>query len=139
MSKYQTVRWGVAEAASEFSINRRTLANRLKTSGAVPGDDKKFSTKQVCDAVFGSIAGQKLRLLKAQADKTEQQVRLNDRDLIPAKFVESVWNQTIRSLREKIDHSAPARYTWRSNSSRLDAAARMVLLSGEKAQQGDSP
>ena len=58
------------QAASEFGINPRTLTNRLKTNGIIPNEkDKRYSTQQICKAVFGDIDVERLRKLTEEADK----------------------------------------------------------------------
>lgn len=63
------IRWTVNSAESEFGLNRRTINKRLRQSDIQPGDDGKFSTAQICSAVFGDIDSERLRLTKEQADK----------------------------------------------------------------------
>ncbi len=43
------------QAASEFDIHAATLAKRIKTAGIEPGTDGKWSTVQICAAVFGDM------------------------------------------------------------------------------------
>lgn len=67
---FKPIRWTLEAAASEFGINPRTLSARARAAELIPGQDSRFSTKEICRAVFGDIAGEKLRLVKEQADKT---------------------------------------------------------------------
>ena len=67
--KRNVLRWTLEVSASEFNINPRTLAKRIKVAGIEPGKDRKFSTAQICAAVFGDIDGERLRLIKEQADE----------------------------------------------------------------------
>lgn len=71
MKTTKPIRWGVELAASEFGINPRTVSSRIKTTGIIPGDDGKFSTKQIAAAVFGDIDGERLRETRAKADGLE--------------------------------------------------------------------
>lgn len=72
MSKsHKSERWNLNRAAQEFDINQRTLSKRFKTCGIESGADGKWSTKEVCAAVFGDIDGERLRLVRAQADEKE--------------------------------------------------------------------
>jgi hypothetical protein len=67
------VRWTVQQAAGEFPINHKTLAERIRKAGIEPGPDRKFSTAQICQAAFGDLRGEQTRETKARADKLEIQ------------------------------------------------------------------
>jgi hypothetical protein len=69
--KAEPLRWTLGLAATEYGLDRRTLSTRAKTSGEVPGLDGKFSTKQVAAIIYGDLAGEKLRKLRAEADLAE--------------------------------------------------------------------
>ncbi len=71
MKKHTAIRWEVERAAREFDISPRTLRNRLTVYSIEVGSDRKFSTKQICSAIFGDIDGERLRLTRAQADEKE--------------------------------------------------------------------
>ena len=71
MANHKLKRWAIEEAAAEFDINPRTLSKRIKVSSIEAGKDRKFSTAQICAAVFGDIDGERLRLTRAQADEKE--------------------------------------------------------------------
>lgn len=81
--KLDPIRWSVGQAAAEFGLDRRTMAERVKTSGAVPGEDGKFSTRQIAAAVYGDLAGEKLRKMRAEADLAEMEVREKQKTSIP--------------------------------------------------------
>ena len=84
--KAEPLRWTLGQAASEFSLDRRTMAERVKTSGAVPGEDGKFSTRQITAAVYGDLAGEKLRKMRAEADLAEMEVREKQKTSIPVEI-----------------------------------------------------
>ena len=67
MRTVKFIRWGVETAATEFQINPRTLRKRLKALSLEPKRGK-YSTKQICAAVFGDMDGERLRLVREQAD-----------------------------------------------------------------------
>lgn len=89
MKKEKSIRWSKWRAAQEFGIDQKTLTGRITRYGIEEGKDKCFSTKQICDAIYGDIDGEKLRLTKEQADKLEIENAESRRQLIPAaEFVE---------------------------------------------------
>lgn len=66
--KFSELRWTIEGAASEFNIDRRTLAKRLKTEGILPGDDDRFSTADICAAKYGDYEKERTRKMKEDAD-----------------------------------------------------------------------
>jgi hypothetical protein len=68
MNRARFIKWAVETAATEFDINPRTLRKRLKQLDIKPGPGGKYTTKQICAAVFGDIDGERLRLVREQAD-----------------------------------------------------------------------
>lgn len=62
------LRWTITEAASEFPIAHNTLADRIRKGGFEPGPDGKWSTAQICSAIFGDLRGEQTRLAKESAD-----------------------------------------------------------------------
>ena len=87
------IRWTIGLAAGELGCDRRTLAERIKTSGGVPGEDGKFSTRQIFTALHGDLAGEKLRLVRAQADLAEAEAREKQKTSIPREVFFPVLEQ----------------------------------------------
>ena len=65
------IRWSIEQGSLEYAIDQKTLAGRLRKNGEIPGDDKKYSTAQICGAVFGDLEAEKTRLTRSQADMAE--------------------------------------------------------------------
>jgi hypothetical protein len=43
------------QAAGEFGLDRKTLRKRIRQAGIEPGQDGKFSIRQMCEVVFGDL------------------------------------------------------------------------------------
>ena len=71
----ELIRWTQERAAQEFDINSRTLSGRIKQRNILPGDDHCFSTLQICEAVFGLYERERIRLVSAEADNEEIEVK----------------------------------------------------------------
>lgn len=84
MSSLKQIRWTQEHAASEFAINPRTLSARIKQLGITPGDDGRYSTKEMATAVFGDLEREKIRLTSAEADAQERENLLELGKLIDA-------------------------------------------------------
>ncbi len=63
------IRWTLRDAEVEFPVQKETLAKRLLKLSIPAGEDGKYSTVQICAAVFGDYQGEKTRLAKEQADQ----------------------------------------------------------------------
>lgn len=69
------VRWSIEQASIEFSIDNKTLAQRLRRANVLPAKDKKFSTAQIAGAVYGD---HKLELIRgAQVDREMREIELS--------------------------------------------------------------
>jgi len=90
------------QAASEFGINPRTLSARLRQAGIQPGEDRCFSTAQICAAVFGNMDGEKLRLVREQADKVEIENRVSRKQLIDVTELAPILAKFITAARQRI-------------------------------------
>jgi len=89
MKPEKKIRWSKWRAASEFGIDQKTLTGRLTRYGIQEGDDGKFSTSQICSAIYGDIDGERLRLTKEQADEKALNNAERRRELVPAQdFIE---------------------------------------------------
>ena len=99
------IRWTMGLAASELGCDRRTLAERVKTSGAVPGEDGKFSTRQIFTALHGDLAGEKLRLTRAQADLAEAEAREKQKTSIPCEVYYPAIEQLFGAIAAVINRS----------------------------------
>jgi len=99
---HKSIRWTKEQAASEFTINPRTLSNRLRQHGIEPGEDRKFSTTDICRAVFGDIDGEKLRLTREQADKLSLENAIARGDLITVKEAAQRMGKFFTSARQRV-------------------------------------
>lgn len=92
------IRWTVELAASEFQIDRRTLAKRIRGADIRPGTDGKFSTEQICAAVFGDYRREQLREMKERADKLELENQCTRRERIPLQIVSDTEDQVFKAI-----------------------------------------
>ena len=91
----KTVRWTVEHAATEFGPDRRTLAKRLRDAGVVKGADGKYSTQDICRAIYEAESArdakdrQHTELLRVQTENAR-------RERIPIGLVEALWDAAIQ-------------------------------------------
>lgn len=79
-----------------------TLAKRLKTAGIEPGEDGKFSTKQICAAVFGDMDGEKLRETRHRANLLEIDEQERRKELVRVDAVDRVWRSYFVATRQHV-------------------------------------
>jgi hypothetical protein len=53
-------RWSVERASQEFNLTEPTLRKLLSQNSIRASEDGCFSTKEICNAVFGDLASEKL-------------------------------------------------------------------------------
>ena len=70
--------------------------------GIVPAEDGHYSTKQIAGAVFGDKEGERIRLLKEQADKVELENAQTRREQAPMAQVEKVWTAWAIGIRDAV-------------------------------------
>ena len=97
------VRWTLEAAAREFGRSRTTVTNRISAAGIKPDSDGTYSTRQIVDAVFGSIQEAKLREANARAALAEARKNIIEKNWIPATEVDRVWCQYVADLKSKIE------------------------------------
>lgn len=71
MADHKPIRWTIEGACREFDVSRPTLSARITQSGILAGEDKRYSTADICRAVFGDIEGEKLRTERHRANLLE--------------------------------------------------------------------
>lgn len=119
-----SIRWTKELASSEFAINPRTLTNRLRQKGIEPGPDNKYSTQQICDAVYGDIDCEKLRRAAAQATRDEIKAAREGKTVAEVAVMERAW-ESIAGLMKKRLLLIPSRVEsqWRPNMTQREAKA----------------
>ena len=98
--KAESVLWNIERAAAEFGINRRTLSNWL--IGTKPDDDGKFSTKEICAAVYGDLEKAKIRLAEATAGRAELRLAKEKGAVVAIEDVAKAWGNITASVRLRI-------------------------------------
>lgn len=90
---------------AEFGMDSRTIGKKIKIAGLLPGDDGKYSSKDLVKIIMGDHEREKL--LKTTAERKlldlelgEQEERLCETDLV-RQFCEAIassWRQIIRGF-----------------------------------------
>ena len=98
----------------------------------MPGADGKFSTRQICAAVYCGMDGERLREVRHRANLLELQEQQLRRELVPVADVQRVWGAIVVAVRQ---------YIWNCNAEETDRRrwlAELVELKVEDYFKGDA-
>lgn len=105
-TKRVEIRWSLYRAAQELGCHRQTLDKGLKAQGIEPGTDKKFSTRQIFNAMRGDIDAEKLELVREQKRKLQLENARTVGELIERDRVGDFLGKVFIGVRQKILSSA---------------------------------
>ncbi len=94
-------RWRLRDAEAEMGVSAQTLAKRMIQLAENPGEDGKYSTKQICAAVFGDKEFEQTRRAKEQADRIAIDNAERRRQLIPVEDVLIIARRFGFAIRQK--------------------------------------
>jgi len=81
-------------ARREFHIDHRTLRQKLADEGIRAGEDQKYSTRDICVAIFGDLHQSKIDALKIKCERELTELRGLKVELVERK----PWEQYMRAL-----------------------------------------
>lgn len=102
------IRWTLKQASEEFGVNIQVMTRKLKSNGALPGDDNKFSTRQIFESLTldFDLKKEQLKLVKEQSRHVAIRASILEKQAAPVALVEKVWSDFIVDLRQKITNLA---------------------------------
>jgi hypothetical protein len=98
----KAIRWTRERAASEFKLNPRTLVNRLRQQDIFPNREGKYTTLQICAAVFGDIDGEKLSLVREQRIKLQLENQEAKGELIRVDSIAEFLGKFLSAAKQRI-------------------------------------
>ena len=102
MKQSKQITWTTEQAAREFGRSRTTVAARLADAGTKPDGDGKFTTQQICAALFGSAHSARIREGTARAELAEARTAILHRKWLPTDMVEAAWTAMIEMFRQRL-------------------------------------
>ena len=101
------IRWTLKQASEEFGVNIQVMTRKLKSNGALPGEDKKFSTRQIFESLTldFDLKKEQLKLVKEQSRHVAIRASILEKQTAPIAVVDKVWSDYIVDIREKIKNS----------------------------------
>jgi hypothetical protein len=132
------IRWTLEQAASEFGIDRKTLSNRAKVGGILAGEDSKFSTRDICRAVFTDGEAARASLAISQKENFDLRNRKLSGELVDPKQCQALWDAAVIALRQKIADSKLSDADKREILKDLQAISIEEYKSSEKNEAEES-
>jgi hypothetical protein len=106
MPEFKPVRWTLSVAGAEFGIAYKTLSERMKSNGILPGPDKKFSTRDVVRAIFTDIKYAEVELKQEQTALIRLKKEQLSGTLVNRDQCQQLWDNAVLALRQKIIDAA---------------------------------
>lgn len=91
----KNLRWTTEHAATEFGLDRRTLAKRLRALSIEPGRDRKYGTLDICKAVFGDDPRNEVAREQARNFRLKNDTLAEER--IPIGDIDAVWDPVLQN------------------------------------------
>lgn len=97
-------RWTMERAAKEFGCDRKTLSKRLTERGETAGEDGRFSTKQIADALYIGIdlEKQQARLTELKGDIATVELSRIRNEVLDTETVNRVWENIGVAIRRTV-------------------------------------
>jgi phage terminase Nu1 subunit (DNA packaging protein) len=100
--KKESIRWTIDRAADEFDIDNRTLTKALTRAGLLAGEDGRWSTSQMVQALFGDHEAEQLRKTREEADKLALANKKTRGELVELDVVGLVWDDIVTRCKSRI-------------------------------------
>ena len=100
------LRWTVEAAALEFVVDRASLASKLRQAEIAPGKDGKFSTAQICTAIYSDLKLSRTRMVEAQAAREEVRLARERCEVVDVTAARQYFSNVFFAIRRIILTSA---------------------------------
>lgn len=94
--------WTLSSAEAEFGLERHTIKRKLAEAGQQPDEKGRFTTRQLCLAIFGDLRGEQKKLVAAQAEEKRLKIEERRGRLISIEDAEAVCNICATAIRQRI-------------------------------------
>lgn len=100
------IRWTISRAASEFGWHATTLERARRAAGVNAGPDGKFSTRQICQIVFGDKEAALIKKLESDQRNADLKYARDSAELVPTALVVKLDAAMIIPMRQRIMSSS---------------------------------
>ena len=101
----RAIRLNLEQAAGEFGLDRKTLRKRIRQAGIEPGQDGKFSIRQMCEVVFGDLTTERLRKTRAERELLEIELAKTRNEVIHRERLFEFLQNIFIAVKSKITSS----------------------------------
>lgn len=99
-------RWTLVSASREFGSHREQMERARRANHIEPGEDNRFSTKQICAMVFGDKQLADARRAEADAESAIRRNLREDLELLPTQAAGAATDPVLIVLRQQICSSS---------------------------------
>ncbi len=129
----EPIRWTLERGAAEFGIDRTTLSKHLVAKSIIAGDDSKFSTADICRAIFSDLEFETAELRREQKELTRIKKLQLARKLCVLETVVKAWHSALVDMRQKVSN-------WPIDETlRQDLIRELQQISTDEYFEGDAP
>jgi len=97
--RFSPIRWTLGQAGSEFGISPKTVSQRVKAAGVLPGSDRRFSTRDIHRSICGDAVAERVALTRAQRLRAEVDLKTAKLNLLEREGVLINVDEAERRLR----------------------------------------
>jgi hypothetical protein len=105
----QPLRWSVEAASREFGLVPPTLRKSLAKASTRAGADGCYSTKEIVQAVFGDLAGEKLLTQKQLTKKYTLENRITEGAYVDRAALKALFAGVADAMKSRIESSSLTR------------------------------
>ena len=96
------IKWSITRACAEFGTTYQTLVKRLNERAEQADVNDKYTTRQICSALYGDIQEERLRKTKEEADQLGLENAKKRGLLIPVADAAELNRRVAFAIRQKI-------------------------------------
>jgi hypothetical protein len=123
--KKKPIRWSIQQASIEFGTSPPTLGKALAQASIAPAADGTYTTRQICEGLFGSMHLEKIRTQRELARKLELENAITTARVLNRAELEKVFSQLADALQQVVRNSD---LDWRSQDDFLHNLATWPIL-----------
>src|SRR5262245_37565021 len=105
LPKKKPIRWSIQQASIEFGTSPPTLGRALAQAGIQPAADGTYSTKEICQGLFGSMHLEKIRTQRALAEKLEMENAIARASVLNRAALETSFAQLADGIQQVVKNS----------------------------------
>ncbi len=108
------LRWTILRAADECGVPREAVRRGLRAAGIEPGEDGRYTTRQIFQALHGDLEAERIRETRARAELLEMEAEEKRRTLVSMEEVAKLYANALVPIRQHLN-ALPSECATRAN------------------------